>query len=115
MCVGLELTAGGKPHPSSEQLKQGLPSFYRQIIEVIDSAGYQSGKDSEDPPWEGQGGRSAAREMRSTLARAKVAFEAIRRGTVGTARGTARSVESSLARLEKLIDQSFVAGNGRVP
>jgi hypothetical protein len=199
-------------HPSSDQLKRGLPSFYRQIIEVIGAAGssatpprkdvaaiaraadlcdeptmataagqpreaelarsagvhglemlrlgytlshvvhaygamcqsiteiaaekdaaigadefhalnrcldvaiagavtdYQSRKDGAP----GLEGKDVAKEMRTTLVRAKAAFEAIQRGAVGTSGSTARTLASSLSRLEKLIDQSVV-GRSHAP
>jgi hypothetical protein len=67
---------------------------------------YQSRKDSEV---RGLAGPAALKEMRAALARAQAAFEAIRRGTVGTSGSTARTLASTLVQLEKLLDQALLA------
>jgi hypothetical protein len=72
---------------------------------------FQARKDDDS---EDRGGQGLAKEIRSTLVRGKAAFEAIQRGAVGTNGSTARSLESSLDRLEKLTSQ-LVAGYGSSP
>jgi hypothetical protein len=67
---------------------------------------YQSRKDLEGPGLEG---RRVAKEMRGTLVRVKAAVEAIQEGIVGTEGNTSRTLASSFAQLESLIDQSLVA------
>jgi hypothetical protein len=203
-------------HPSSEQLKQGLPGFYRQIIEIIGSAYAPSAPPPKDVtaiaraadrgdepamadaaghPLEaelarsagrhglemlrlgytlshvvhaygamcqaitqitaeeeasinatefhalnrcldvaiagavtafqarrdqgasgpGQAGQELAHEMRSTIASAKAAFEAIQGGAVGPNGTTAVSLARSLLRLEKLIERSLVTVDAARP
>jgi hypothetical protein len=63
---------------------------------------FQSRKDSDDV------GSDVTNEMRTTLVRAKVAFEAIKNGTVGIGGSTARTLENSLGQLERLVNQSLV-------
>jgi hypothetical protein len=69
---------------------------------------FQSRKDHDS---EDQGGQGLTKEIHSTLVRARAAFEAIQRGSVGTNGSTAQSLESSFNRLEKLTSQ-LVAGDG---
>lgn len=68
---------------------------------------YQSRKDSEESRVQSQPGGSLAQEMRSAISRTQIAFQAIRRGTVGAGGSTGKSLENNLARLETLIDQSL--------
>jgi hypothetical protein len=69
---------------------------------------YQSRKDADVPGLEGRG---VAKEIRGTLIRVKAAFEAIQEGTVGIEGDTARTLESSLAQLETLIDEALDAAD----
>jgi hypothetical protein len=201
-------------HPSSDQLKQGLPIFYRQIIEVIrraaapgsppvkDKAAIASAADRGDEPAmaeaagapleadlarsAGDHGREMLRlgytlshvvhaygamcqaiteiateqevaigssgfhalnrcldvaiagavtnydsfrkkseesgkndnrgvftQMHNELMRAKVAFEAIQRGSVGVAGSTGQSLARCLFRLEALVDESLLDGGAK--
>jgi hypothetical protein len=76
---------------------------------------YESRKESEDSSLEGKCGRDLAKDMRSVIVRAKIAFQAIQTGTVGCGGSTAQSLETSLRRLEELIDQLLVEGDAARP
>jgi hypothetical protein len=54
-------------------------------------------------------------QMHNVLMRAKVAFEAIQRGSVGVAGSTGQSLETCLLRLEALIDKSLREGEATRP
>jgi hypothetical protein len=68
---------------------------------------FQSRKDSEESRLNSKLGGSPANEMLSAVTRAKIAFQAIRRGTVGAHGSTGQALVNSLTRLEKLIEQSL--------
>jgi len=70
---------------------------------------YDSRRASEDSGSEGSEHQAA--EMRSLLVRAKVAFQAIRKGSVGVGGSTAESLQRCLDRMEVLLDQSLVEGD----
>jgi hypothetical protein len=77
---------------------------------------YESLKESwNDSSLEGRSGRGLAKEMRSALVRAKAAFQAIQRGTVGSGGSTAQLLESNLGQLEQLIEQLSTAGDAARP
>jgi hypothetical protein len=71
---------------------------------------YQHAQDAADR--EGQPAGSLAHEMRNALRSAKVAFQPIKTGTVGTGGSTATLVERSLNRLEELIERLLTKADG---
>jgi hypothetical protein len=71
---------------------------------------YQSFRDSQDASRKDKDFGFLAHEMRSALASANLALQLIQRGTVGIGGNTGQVLESSLKRLEELIDRSLTEG-----
>jgi hypothetical protein len=75
---------------------------------------YQSHQDAKVQNNDGKRIGFLAHEMRNALASANVAFQSIRRGTVGVGGSTGRVLEKSLIRMEELLDQSLTGEKSAV-